>query len=370
MKTIKFQQETVHDLFYQRLQRQVERYLQQNRQSGFASNLVWFKAFLYGGLYLGLYLSLLFANLSFGSSLAVWAMLGLAGILLGLNVGHDAAHDTLSTNKRLNDWIFRLCFGLLGANGYLWRLRHVQSHHLFPNVDDCDADIDDNPVVRLSPNQPVQAYHRWQYLYAPVAYLFYSLIWVFLKDWLILKKKRLANLRDIHHPKQEIWRFFLGKIAYLGYMILLPLYCMSLDGWQVLTGFIVMHFAQSYAFIFCLAPSHFVEETLFDKVDAKGKLTHSWAGHQMAASLDYHATKHWANFLFGGFNAHVAHHLFPNVSHVHYPAISAMIQQSAAKLQLPYQHTTLPQAIASHFRFLKRMGMKEEKIRLELVAPS
>ncbi len=362
MKTIKFRQDADQDAFYQGLRAQVEEYLQKQHADGFATGLVWFKAFLYGGLYAGLYLSLLFAKLSFAASLAVWASLGIAGLLLGLNVGHDAAHDTLSPNKRLNDWVFRLSFGALGANAYLWRLRHVQSHHLFPNVDDCDADIDDTALIRLSPNKPMYWFHRWQHLYAPLAYLFYSLIWVFVKDWAILKKKRLANLRDIAHPRQEVWRFFVGKLVYAGYMLLLPLYCSSLEPWQVLAGFMLMHFVQSYAFIFSLAPSHFVEETLFDKIDATGTLRQSWAGHQLAASLDYHATKHWANFLFGGFNAHVAHHLFPNISHVHYPAISGMIQKSAAEFKLQYHNISLPRAIGSHFRLLRRLGAVQQQV--------
>lgn len=356
MKTIKFREDTVQDAFYQSLRQQVEAYLEKRHFHGYATGLVWFKAFLYGGLYAGFYLGLLFANLSFAGTLVVWALLGIAGLLLGLNVGHDAAHDVLSRNKRLNDWVCRLCFGALGANAYLWRLRHVQSHHLFPNVDDCDADIDDIALLRLSPNKPLYWYHQGQYLYAPLAYLFYSLIWVFWKDWVILRKKRLANLRDISHPKAEIWRFAAGKTAYVGYMLLLPLYCSNLESWQVLSGFVLMHFVLSYAFIFCLAPSHFVEETLFDKVDAKDMLENSWAGHQVAASLDYHATRHWANFLFGGFNAHVAHHLFPNISHIHYPAISLMVQKSATKFKLPYHNISLPQAIGSHFRLLKRLG--------------
>ena len=356
MKTIKFQQETAQDPFYQYVRQQVQVYLKAQHLSGYATPLVWGKALLYSGLYLALYLSLLFVKLSFENSLFIWALLGVLGILIGLNIAHDAAHDALSANKRLNKWIYRLSFSALGANAYLWQLRHVQSHHLFPNVDDCDADIDDNPIIRLSPHKPLYWYHRWQFLYAPVAYLFYTLIWIFVKDWIILKKKRLANLRDIRHPKAEIWRFFAAKIAYCFYLIALPVYCMDVAPWQVLIGFVLMHFVQSYAFIFSLIPSHFSMEPVFSKVDAHGYLAQSWARHQVAASLDYHETRHWANFIFGGFNAHVAHHLFPQISHVHYPAISVMIQKATSKFNIPYHHSSLPAAIISHFRLLKALG--------------
>ena len=52
-------------------------------------------------------------------------------------------------------------FTLLGANTYLWRLRHVKSHHNFPNVNGRDIDIDDTAFLRLSPNQPRRRYHRY-----------------------------------------------------------------------------------------------------------------------------------------------------------------------------------------------------------------
>ena len=54
--------------------------------------------------------------------------------------------------------IQHLSFSLLGVSAYLWRMRHTRSHHVFPNVNGCDVDIDENPFVRLSPNQPWRWY--------------------------------------------------------------------------------------------------------------------------------------------------------------------------------------------------------------------
>lgn len=357
-KILKFREEIRQDAFYHDLRDQVQQYLRGHGLDGFATWQVWLKFGWYGGVCLALYFWLLFGGLPQAAALTVWAVLGFFGVLVGLNFSHDAAHDSLSKYKLLNKVLYYLTFNALGANAYLWQMRHVQSHHLFPNVDDCDADIDDNPFIRLSPHKPLRWYHRFQYLYAPFLYLFYTLIWVFVKDFILLGKKRLANLRNIHHPAFEIALFFLAKTVYIFVMLIAPWWLGSMDWGSVWRGFLLMHFVSGYTFIFGLIASHFADGRIFPKADQAGYLELSWSKHQVAASLDYHATASWANWVFGGFNAHVAHHLFPQISHVHYPEISKIIGKLASKFALPYENTTLAGAIAAHFRYLKRLGIE------------
>ena len=360
MKTLKFREEHLQDAFYAELRKKVHNYLTANNFDGFATWQVWFKAVLYVGIHIGLYLLLLSGRWPFPGVLWIWAGLGFWGVVVGLNFSHDAAHDSFSKHKKLNKVLYYLTFNVLGANAYLWQLRHVQSHHIFPNVDDCDADIDDNPFIRLSPHRPFRRHHRWQHLYAPFLYLFYTLIWVLVKDFIVLRKQQLANLRFIKHPPGEVALFFIAKILYFLLFIGLPHWVCGWPLGQVLLGFLVMHFVSGYSFIFGLIASHFAAGRAFPKVDAEGYLDHSWSKHQVATSLDYYATHRWANWLFGGFNAHVAHHLFPNISHAHYPKISEFIAELASKYDLPYQNTTLPRAIRAHFQYLKSLAAPEE----------
>jgi linoleoyl-CoA desaturase len=56
-------------------------------------------------------------------------------------------------------------------------------------------------------------------------------------------------------------------------------------------------------------------------------------------------------------NFQVEHHLFPRISHIHYPALSKIVQDHCRRFQLPYHSfPTLRQAIASHVRTMKEMG--------------
>lgn len=355
-KTIKFREDIRNDVFYNTLKDKVMQYLSENNFDGYATPSVFIKGAIYISLYFYLYYLLILGDLAYSKVLLLWATIGVLGILIGLNVSHDAAHNSLFKNKLLNKIIYYITFNMLGANAYLWQLRHIESHHLFPNVDNCDADIDDNPFIRLSTNKDIRWYQKIQWLYAPFAYLFYTIIWVFYKDFLILNKKQLANLRNIQHPLAEIFLFYFAKILYLFIFIGLPMFVASYSWKEVLLGFVLMHFVSSYAFLYGLIPSHFSDLTIFPNVDKDGYLERSWAGHQVAASLDYHADKKWANAIFGGFNAHVAHHLFPTISHIHYPEISEIIAELAPKYNVHYQNVSWFEAIISHFRFLKKMS--------------
>jgi linoleoyl-CoA desaturase len=81
--------------------------------------------------------------------------------------------------------------------------------------------------------------------------------------------------------------------------------------------------------------------------------------------MDYCPTSRVANALLGGFNCHAAHHLFPEVSHVHYVAISKIIKETAGELGLRYHELPYLAMIRSHFRFLKWMGAEPQPPSIE-----
>ena len=59
----------------------------------------------------------------------------------------------------------------------------------------------------------------------------------------------------------------------------------------------------------------------------------------------------------GGLNYQIEHHLFPRVCSVHYPALSGLVREVARRHGVPYnEHRTLFDAVASHYRTLKRLG--------------
>jgi linoleoyl-CoA desaturase len=107
--------------------------------------------------------------------------------------------------------------------------------------------------------------------------------------------------------------------------------------------------------------AHVVEETHYPIPDDAGKIHQSWAGHQMYTTANFATGSSVAAFFCGGLNYQVEHHLFPNVCHVHFPAISKITKDTAKEFGLPYydNHTMLG-ALSSHLRLLKRLGNSDE----------
>jgi linoleoyl-CoA desaturase len=106
-----------------------------------------------------------------------------------------------------------------------------------------------------------------------------------------------------------------------------------------------------------LVSTHVDEDAHFPETDAEGKLSATWALHQMIVTKDFRTESKLANFLYGGFTHHVAHHLFPGVVHTYYPHITAIIRRYAQEYNLPYTSYPFYHAIRSHFRMLKSKGV-------------
>jgi linoleoyl-CoA desaturase len=66
----------------------------------------------------------------------------------------------------------------------------------------------------------------------------------------------------------------------------------------------------------------------------------------------------WLSWYVGGLNFQVEHHLFPSICHVHYPALSNIVKETAQEYGLPYhEQATFMEAFRSHVRLLKSLGV-------------
>jgi linoleoyl-CoA desaturase len=357
MNAIRFEHET-DDGFYLTVKRRVDDYFRRTGKSRFADRSVLLKAALFGGLIASSYTLVLTHPLPVWTLLPLAFVFGVASLLMAINIGHDSAHRVLVRSRCWNDIAQAVSFAPLGVSAYLWQMRHTKSHHIFPNVNGCDIDIDENPFLRLSPNQPWRPHFRFQHVYAPFAYLAVSLHTVLWQDFVYLFKRRLANLIAITHRPHRYAAFALGKAVYFGLVLALPMAVLPLPWWQVMFGYLAMQGVASLVFVFLLVGTHFSDATDFPVVAANGSVGHSWATHNLVTACDWAPHSRPAHFLVGGVNAHASHHLFPNVSHAHYRAIARIIEDTAAELGVRYNRLSLFGIVCSHFRFLRKMGRK------------
>jgi len=139
-------------------------------------------------------------------------------------------------------------------------------------------------------------------------------------------------------------------------LFVLPLLLIDLPIWQILLGFAIMHIICSLvsAFIFQLA--HVLEETHFYKTDDNGSVENNWAIHQLKTTANFSEGSSFFSWFIGGLNYQVEHHLFPNICHIHYPAITKIIKNTSQEYDVVYKEQSIGNAIKSHFRYLKRLA--------------
>lgn len=343
--------------FYKELKAALDDYFEANKIGKEGNRIMHFKIFMYFGLVILFYI-LVLSSTSLITFFVFYLLLGLAVLLTAFNVSHDAAHGVAVKSKFWNKVLFQLSFQLQGNNAYVWGKNHTESHHLYTNVEGSDIDVLNNPLVRMTDTQPLKRFHKYQYLYTPVLYLLYSLNWFLFRETLMIFNYSSRTIK-IEIPGKEIVKLIFFKLFYIFYMIILPAYILPFGIGMVLLAFLINHFMVSIIFVGVLGVSHLSDFVQHPKADSDNKLDMSWPKLQMLTSVDYNADSVFFNWTLGGFNAHALHHLFPNISHVHYLKILPIFRELCKKHNIVYMEMPYSKAIQSHFRFLKGMGEQQ-----------
>jgi linoleoyl-CoA desaturase len=86
-------------------------------------------------------------------------------------------------------------------------------------------------------------------------------------------------------------------------------------------------------------------------------MENEWAIHQLETTANFATRNKLLCWLLGGLNFQIEHHLFPKISHVHYPAISKIIKATCDEYNVKYmEFRRMRQAIFSHAMYLRKMG--------------
>ena len=287
-----------------------------------------------------------------------YVLFGLTAVLMGFNFAHDFSHNTVFKNKSLNNLSFIIMYTLVGAHAEAWKYRHIHSHHYAPNVKDYDSDLQITSLIRVEPSSDHKWYHTYQHYYAPLLYTTYSLYWVLIKDFVIYfsDNKNSGGKSFVYHLS-----FWSQKLFYFTYLLVIPALLTSLPWYFVLVSFLSMHLVQSQFLLFTFFITHHVEKTAYFDVDEGGYINTSWINNQVRSSNDFYPFSEAANFIFGGFNNHVAHHLFPHIHHIHYPFVNKIIYRILRENNVEPNRSGFFSGIRSHLRHLKNMSVRKCK---------
>lgn len=344
--------------FYQSLKASVDEYFTQNRLRRTGDWRLFSKTIILGSVAIGVYAALMLVNMPAYIALLLCALLGYTLACVGFSVMHDANHGSYSTNSTLNDAL-GLTLNAMGASSYFWKQKHNIIHHTYTNVDGVDDDIAKSPIIRQCETQKWVPAHKVQHLYLPFVYSLSPIFWVFIMDFTKYFSRKIYTTEAWKMSLKNHLIFWATKVYYVAVYIVIPIMVWGWQGW--LLGYMVMNMVMGLTLSMVFQLAHVVENTEFEHIplDETKHIDTAWAEFQIKTTANFAMNNKVISWFVGGLNFQVEHHLFPKVSHIHYPALSKIVQQKCREFNLPYNHyPTLFSALASHFRVMKQLGQK------------
>jgi len=343
----------IQPFFFNALKAKVDHYFSENRLERTGE----VKLYLKGGIQILsavlIYCTLVFINPPLWLSLPLAVLLGVNLAVLGFNIMHEGGHQSFSKYRWLNS-VAAYFLNALGGTTHFWKIKHNINHHTFTNIAGIDSDINVGPFMRLHPNQPKFPAHRYQHLYWFLLYGVSYIAWVFYEDFVkYFTKKIVANMAPKSLPVRERVVFWTTKAWYVLIYLGLPIFML---GWiKALIGFLIVTFVCGLFMSVVFQLAHVVEVTDFP---VTSKIETEWALHQVSTTSNFGTSNKTLFWLLGGLNFQVEHHLFPRISHIHYPQISRLVKETCQEFNIAYhEYSSMAKALVSHLLYLRKMGL-------------
>ncbi len=250
-----------------------------------------------------------------------WLGVGISFCGLGMGSMHDASHNAYSKDNQVNKWVARI-LNLMGAEALMWYVKHVILHHDEPNVDGVDDDIESGGLLRFSKEKPFRKYHKYQPIYAWFLYAMLTFLWMNVLDFRKYFLMRVGSYEITGWTFKDHFQFWITKIWHWTMYIALPIY---FTDWKIAISGYFIAMAVSGLVLSCVFQCAHVLKGLPILLQPYKK--ESRFRHQLADTSDFKTYPVFEWFI-GGLNYQVAHHLFPDICHIHYSKIVPIIKEA------------------------------------------
>lgn len=267
-------------------------------------------------------------------------------------LGHDAAHRQIFRSGRWNDWTSLIVGDLFVGMSYGWWQHKHTRHHANPNREGVDPDLE-LPVVVFT---PAQASSR-----RPPTFLGGFGIWVtghqgwFFFPILLLEGlslhassvRRVLSSEPIKRRPVEIALLAVRIVGYLTlvFVVLSPGIAVAFLGVQL--GLFGVYMGLSFA------PNH----KGMPLVPHDARL--DFLGRQVLTSRDIRGSRA-LDFLMGGLNYQIEHHLFPSMPSIHLRRAAPVIRSFCTAHGIAYTETGLGESYGIVLRYINRVGLGEK----------
>jgi linoleoyl-CoA desaturase len=352
------------DKFLRELRTRVDAYFDRTGRSRRDCPRMYFKTATILAWFFGAYALLMFFATSLWTVIPLAVLLGLAIAAIGFNIQHDGAHKAYSDRQWVNK-MMALTLDLMGGSSYLWNWKHNSIHHTYTNISGHDDDIDVGFLGRLSPAQPRFRVHRFQNIYLWVLYGFLAVKWHFYDDFYSVAVGRIGGHKIPRPHGKDLLIFIGGKVVFFSIAFVFPILLHPF--WAVMGVYVLAAFVSGVVLSVVFQLAHCVEEADFpvptSAADGSQQVQNEWAVHQVQTTVDFARRNRLLCWFLGGLNFQIEHHLFNKICHVHYPALSKVVEEVCHEFGVCYNaHKTFLSAVASHYRFLVVMGQSPNMV--------
>jgi fatty acid desaturase len=280
----------------------------------------WRAALSFAIFFLGISLAFL-VDPSAPALVAIALVIAFGSVQVAL-IGHDAGHLAIFAGQRANAALGSLCWSLsLGISFWYWQDRHTR-HHAATNDAAGDPDLQWAGLVAYSEEIAASRPSRrtWLTRYQAILGPLYTLFLPFafrVEGWQFTN----SNLRGTGRQQIEVGLMVLSSIAWLVPTVTL--------GWWWLEVFVLSQSLAGLYLSLAIAPNH----KGMPIWPAGTQL--SFLERQVLSSRNLSPNRLW-DFVFGGLNYQVEHHLFPNMPRVRFSQARALVKPFCIAHQLPY----------------------------------
>ena len=247
-------------------------------------------------------------------------------------IGHDAGHRQIFRSRKANDTVGYVHGALVGISYDWWVDKHIR-HHANPNHEDEDPDLD-IPLLAFSLAQSGEkrGFVRWTSKYQ--AFLFFPL--------LLLEGLNL-HVAGVRGPGRERVLLLAHVAVYLTavFVVLSP---------PIALAFIAVHQGLWGVYMGCsFAPNHKGMPTI-----PRG-VTLSFFRKQVMTSRNIRGSRA-VDFLLGGLNYQIEHHLFPAMPRPNLRRAQALVREFCAQRGIDYAECGLLRSYGYVLKHLHDMG--------------
>ena len=271
--------------------------------------------------------------------LAVAALLAFSYTQLGF-LGHDIGHGQVARSRRWQDVLGWVHGNLLLGFSYSWWVRHHNKHHSYPNHLERDSDVTRRRVIFTPEQGPTRRGRPTLFIVRHQHVVFYPLLTTESLGLRIASFKALRN-RESKANTLEASLIAVHLAAYLGVVaaVLPPLKALA---------FVLVHqmlFGLYLGSVF--APNH-------KGMPAQRPGEHwDWLTRQVVTSRNLLPSRR-VNFLYGGLNYQIEHHLFPTMSRKNLGRARPIVKRYCAEHGVRYHEVSATRSFVEIVGHLRR----------------